>query len=125
MHLYHPDFSPDGKYIAANYGDPFYNKLPQLAICPFDGGKPIKVITLPRDSILYNRMRWSPDGKSIVFKDYRQGLWRLDMTADKPEKLDLLEDFRVHHLAWSKNGKQFVYAGGVEVHEIIILENFR
>ncbi|NNF00460.1 MAG: hypothetical protein HKN25_15685 [Pyrinomonadaceae bacterium] len=120
-----PAVSPDGRTIAASYGDPFFNELPRLAIFDIAGGKPKKVFTLPRDSILYNRMRWSPDGKSIVFKDYRQGLWRMDLNADKPEKLDLLEDFRVHHLAWSIDGRQFVYAGGVEVHEIIILENFR
>ncbi|MBC7911873.1 MAG: serine/threonine-protein kinase, partial [Pyrinomonadaceae bacterium] len=50
--------SPDGKLIACSYwteqpGSPFV-----LALIPFDGGEPVKTLTLPNTAV-----RWSSDGR--------------------------------------------------------------
>jgi Tol biopolymer transport system component/DNA-binding winged helix-turn-helix (wHTH) protein len=119
-----PMVSPDGNRLAARQNIPRDAYLSHIAIFPIEGGKPLKIFPAPA-GILYNRLKWSPDGRSIIYKDNKQGLWRHDIETEQREKIDLEDDFRVSHFAFSNDGKKFVYSGGVEVNEIILLERSR
>ncbi|HVF46224.1 MAG TPA: winged helix-turn-helix domain-containing protein [Pyrinomonadaceae bacterium] len=119
-----PAVSPDGKYIACSYRDSPDAVGNVIAILPIAGGRPVKVFQAATNGILYNRLRWSPDGRSVIYKDIVQGLWRQDLNKEKPEPVMGVEDVRVFHFAFSADGK-LVYSGGIPMREIVILENFR
>ena len=66
-----------------------------------------------------------PDGKAIIYKDERQGLWRQVLDEEKPEMVKGFEELRVRHLAWSFDGKNLAYTSGATTQEILLIENFK
>ena len=118
------DVSPDGKYIACAFGKAVEAADKRIAVLPIDGGSPVKSFKIAKHGIVFNRLRWSPDGKSIIYKDFVQGLWRQDLDKEKPEAIKGFDDLRVFHFAYSADGK-LVYSGGIPMREIVILSNFR
>ncbi len=116
--------SPDGKYIACSYGKAFDAVDKRIAIFPVDGGKPLKILNIDKNGVMFNRLRWSPDSRAIVYKDLVQGLWRQELDAAKPMRLPVPDNYRVIHFDYSAVGK-LVYSGVVQMREIVILSNFR
>jgi Tol biopolymer transport system component/DNA-binding winged helix-turn-helix (wHTH) protein len=116
-----PAVSPDGRYIAYAYGKYDSNPNPLLKIIPFEGGPPIKTFEVPIGAAIYNRLRWTPDGKAIVYKDELLGLWRQNLNSDKPERIPLPGDLRVYHFTYSPDGTM-IYAAALPIGEIVILE---
>lgn len=96
--------SPDGKYIACSFGKATGGSKKRIAVYPIAGGEPVKVFETAVHAVLYNRLRWSPDGKAIVYKDDVQGLWRQDFDKEKPEEMKVFNDQRVFHFAFSPDG---------------------
>jgi Tol biopolymer transport system component len=118
-----PAVSPDGRFIAFGTDEESDENPNQvIKVIPFEGGEPIKSFELPVSGIWYNRLRWSPDGKAIIYKDEVQGLWRQNLNSDKTERMEGLDDLRIIHLAVSN--KELIYSGGIPMREIVILENF-
>jgi len=118
-----PAVSPDGKFVAFGTDEESdANPNQVIKVIPFEGGEPIKSFELPVSGIWYNRLRWSPDGKAIIYKDEVQGLWRQNLNSDKTERMEGLDDLRIIHLAVSN--KELIYSGGIPMREIVILENF-
>jgi Tol biopolymer transport system component len=115
-----PAISPDGKFIACQWGrDVDYAKR-GIAVLPIDGGTPIRFFSVALRAALYNRLIWSPDGRSILYKDETQGLWKQDIDKKNPEPIVGLEDFRFYHMASS--GTDLIYSGGVIKRDIEIIE---
>src|SRR5262249_39659250 len=114
--------SPDGKYIACARGRPEGTSEVGggIGVMRSDGGEFVNIFPLPFTSVLYNRLRWEPGGKAIIYKDVMQGLWRQDLNGKPAEHLPELEDFRVIHLASSSN--DLIFSGGRKMRDMIILE---
>lgn len=119
-----PVVSPDGKFIACVYGVAVDANAKKIAILPISGGDPVKVFSLAKNGIGFNRLRWSPDGGAIIYKDLVQGLWRQDLKKEKPDAVLGFDDTRVFHFAHSVDGR-LIYSGGIPAREIVILSNFR
>ncbi|MDQ3650434.1 MAG: winged helix-turn-helix domain-containing protein [Acidobacteriota bacterium] len=116
--------SPDGKYIA--YLAPPEAPGVRLMIMPFEGGEPVKSFAVPETGLPGRRaMRWTPDGKAIIYKDDLRGLWRQALEAEKPQLVKGFEELLVRHLAWSFDGKELAYTSGPTTMEIILIENFK
>ncbi len=109
-----PAVSPDGKLLAYSAGQ-------RISIMQVEGGPVISTLEAPSNAVLYNRLRWSPDGRAIVYKDLVQGLWRHELGKEKPAPVAGLEDLRIFHFAFAADGK-LVYSGGVPMREIVILD---
>lgn len=118
-----PAISPDGRFIAYAHGRSDANPNRVIIIIPFEGGAPLKTFDVPVKAVLYNRLRWSPDGKAIIYKDDLQGLWRQDLEKNEPEPVQSPDDLRIYHFAYSAD-RSLVYSGGIPMREIVILENF-
>jgi Tol biopolymer transport system component len=61
--------SPDGQFIACNYQDKEGEEF-RVAILPFAGGPPIKLLDLPPSENLSRSekaVRWTPDGRAIAY----------------------------------------------------------
>jgi Tol biopolymer transport system component/DNA-binding winged helix-turn-helix (wHTH) protein len=118
-----PQISPDGKQIA--YLESSSSMPLHLTVIPFWGSENPKVFSLPlrQPTNLAKRMRWSPDGKSIIYKDSGAGLWRQRLDTDKPEPVRGFEDLQIYQLAWSLDGKTLAYTRGANMQEIVLLQS--
>jgi hypothetical protein len=72
-------------------------------------------------------IRWTPDGKAIIYKNDAEGLWRQELDEEEPRKLLFkgFEELSIRQLAWSFDGKNLAYTVGTVTQEIILMENFK
>ena len=114
------DVSPDGRYIAylKDSGPDAIKR--RLGVMRLEDGQETAVFTLPKNAAAYNRLRWTADGKSILYKDGVQGLWRQDLDKEKPERIPAFDDLRVFHFSVLPNGG-ILYSGGVQMRQIMIV----
>ena len=120
-----PVVSPDGKLIACSYFDEQLSPNYQLAVIPFDGGRPLKTFDLPATATLWNSLRWAPDGSALDYRDTRHGVWRQPLAGGAPEKLPAFGTELIHNFSWSRDGKQLAFARGTAVNDIILIRNFK
>ena len=117
-----PAVSPDGKYIACfgYFGSPFR----RLLVLPFNGGEPLKSFPIPDNALLgRQRIHWSPDGRSIMYRGPEQGLLRQVLDEEGPQRVGGFDALRLHNFVWSFDGKNLAYASGPAVQEIILIES--
>ncbi len=121
---YKPLVSPDGKYFACEY---VLEGTEHIAIIPIEGDKPIKIIDLP----LFRNpkpVRWSGDGKSLIYIDKRtqvHNLWSQSIDGGKPKQLTFFESGQIATFALGKDGKTFILSRGNESSDVIMVSNFR
>ena len=120
-----PVVSPDGKLISCSYFDEQESPNWQLAVIPFEGGRPVKTFELPLTATLWNSLRWAPDGSALDYRDTRGGVWRQPLAGGAPEKLPGFETELIHNFIWSRDGKQLAFARGTAVNDIILIRNFK
>jgi Tol biopolymer transport system component len=118
-----PAVSPDGQFVACAYGNSVNSVYRQIALFSIDGGRPLRLFPVSPRAALYNRPTWSTDGKSILYKDETQGLWKQPLNAETPELITGIDDFRFNHLAASAT--DLIYSGGIIKRDIVVIENFR
>jgi len=124
-----PTVSPDGSQIACWYGDDQPNTLTKVAIIPFTGGDPVKVLDLPRPS--FNRaagLRWTLDGRALTYIDTINGvsnIWLLPLDGGSPKQLT---DFKTDQIFWfdfSRDGKQLALSRGTQTSDVILIRDFK
>jgi len=112
--------SPDGKYIAC-----LVSSLRRLVVIPFTGGEPVKSFPVAETAFQGMRMRWTPDGKAIIYRENPQGIWRQALDEETPQIVKGFEELAMRNFAWSFDGKSLAYASGAATQEIILIENFK
>ena len=124
-----PTVSPDGSVIACFYREDQPNAPAKVAIIPFAGGDPIKVLDLPRPSFSGPAgLRWTPDGRALTFVDTTGGvsnIWSLPLDGGKPVQLT---DFKTDQIFWfdfSRDGKQLAVSRGKQTSDVILIRDFR
>jgi len=129
--------SPDGRWIACHYLPE--QDGPKLAIIPFAGGPPVKVLDLPPTVVcLHQRGRpnagfttpfsWTPDGRAVAFVDNRDGvgnLWAQPIAGGAPVKLTHFTENGISFFAWSRDGKQIAIARTTSTDDAVLITNFR
>ncbi len=120
-----PVVSPDGKYVACAYRESKISDKMVLAVLTIDNRALYRLFKIPESATLWNSIRWSPDGKSLMYRDGRKGLWQQSLDSDTPQPVKGFENLDVQNFAWSLDGKQMAFASGSSMREIILIENFR
>lgn len=122
-----PTVSPDGKFIAYSQGV-FRPGFPStLAVMPFEGGQPFKILELP----LVVRSRdflWSADGRTLIYLDSRDkvdNLWSQSIDGGPPAKLTNFESDRIFRFDVASGGKGFALARGSENSDVVMITGFR
>jgi eukaryotic-like serine/threonine-protein kinase len=127
--MFNPTVSPDGSQIACLYREDREGSLSKVAIIPFAGGDPVKVLDIPQN-VQGNAggLRWSPDGRAITYVDTTGGvsnIWSLPLDGGKPVPLT---DFKTDQIFWfdfSRDGKQLAVSRGTQTSDVILIRDFR
>lgn len=111
--------SPDGKLLAitsfeerTGWGE---------SVVPVEGGEPVKVAQL-NDT----RLQWTPDSKSIVYIDSKNGvsnLWSQPVKAGLPRRITNFTSGVIFDFANSSDGKQIILARGSVNSDVIMINN--
>jgi len=129
--------SPDGRWIACHYLPE--QGGPKLAIIPFAGGPPVKVLDLPPTVVCLRQLgrsnagfltpfAWIPDGRAVAFVDNRDGvgnLWAQPIAGGAPVKLTHFTAEGISYFAFSRDGKQIAIARGSSTTDAVLISNFR
>lgn len=112
------EVSPDGKMFACFYR-PDKNEKLKLAVFSTDGGEPLHSFDAAAD-LAYEKLRWSPDGQSLVYAFYNSTAWRQKLAGGVPEKFLEFPDEIINAFSWSADGKQFAVAHGQELRDVVL-----
>jgi Tol biopolymer transport system component len=129
--------SPDGRLIACHYLPE--QGAPKLAILPFAGGPPVKVLDLPPTVVCLRQLSqsnegfltpfaWTPDGRAVAFVDNRDGvgnLWAQPIAGGAPVKLTHFTAEHIWYFAFSRDGRQIAIARGTSTTDAVLITNFR
>jgi len=111
--------SPDGKWIAcALVLSPLKARL---AIIPTDGSQPVRFFETAPLGNLRLGIRWANDGKSIVYRDQRIGLWRQAIDGGEPVHVQGVPAEKIYGFAWSRDNKFFAYTLGTEIRDVVLI----
>ena len=73
-----PVISPDGKWIACWQKEQTPNAPWRIAVVPIEGGEPQKYLEVRQGAAIgYSVLRWSRDGRSLIYIDERDGVTNL------------------------------------------------
>lgn len=114
----YPIFSSDGKHFAAGLRT---DKV-RLAIFSAETNQIVNQFDLPKTGTLFMGFRWSPDGRSVAFRDKNQGYWMQPIDGGEPRRIEGLPDEKLFNFAWSKDGSQFAFVRGQEIRDVVIFQ---
>jgi Tol biopolymer transport system component/DNA-binding winged helix-turn-helix (wHTH) protein len=120
----YPVISPDGKRIAYSYS---FNRQYKIAVIPFEGGQPDRIIDVAPDIDPLPYVHWSPDGQSLTYSAGRNdvyNIWVQPLRGGDPKQLT---DFKVEGrilFDWSRDGKQLVFTRRLWTADLVLLKNF-
>jgi len=120
-----PTVSPDGKLIAYSH----LNKEEELsiAVIPFDGGGTKRLFKV-QDSDAWQPVRWSRDGRAILFADKRNGLWNIwsqPINGGSPVQLTDFRAERIWYFDESWDGKRLACVFGTIVTDLVLISDDR
>jgi Tol biopolymer transport system component len=98
--------SPDGTRLAC-YVRTAPTAQGQLAFFPAAGGKPLRIVDLPR-AAQFHDLVWSPDSRSIdmvVTTSDVANLWGIDRDTGALSQVTHFSSGEILHFAWSMDGK--------------------
>jgi eukaryotic-like serine/threonine-protein kinase len=119
-----PHASPDGKLIAAFYRA--QNGAPlKIAILPFDGGQPIKILDVPET---VGGFCWLPDSTALAELETVKGvsnIWARSISDDKRKQLTDFTNGQIFNFDLSRDGKPTLFSRGQSRSDIVLITGFR
>jgi Tol biopolymer transport system component len=116
--------SPDGKLIALRFFDEQV-KANKIAVLPFAGGEPIKILDISfnfRDVGL----GWTSDSRSIIYADGRDNadnIWSLPLDSGPAKQLTNFKSGLIFAFEMSRDGKQIALSRGSQMNDVILLRD--
>ncbi len=122
-----PTVSPDGNLVACFYREDQPNAPIKVAVIPFAGGDPVKVLDISQSVTGPAGLRWTPDGSALTYIDTTNGvsnIWSLPLNGGPPKQLT---DFKADKIFWfdfSRDGKQLVLSRGTQTSDVVLIRDF-
>jgi Tol biopolymer transport system component len=121
-----PAVSPDGKLLACWYNAGRQDSRWQLRVMSLDGATLNIFDVAPTVQVQWDTpMRWSPDGKFLVYVDHRGGidnLWGQPIDGGTPKQLTKFDDTRIFAFSWLKDGS-LVMSRGVITSDVVLIKD--
>ena len=118
--------SPDGALIASwQHLNP--NNTKSVAIIPFEGGNPIKMLEIPSGSST-GVIRWTPDGQAIAYIDTRDAvsnIWSQPLDGRPARPLTEFKSDQIFRFEWSKDGKWLAIARGTVSEDVVLMHAYK
>lgn len=122
-----PAISPDGKQIAVTFVDEQATpKRWRIAVIAFEGGSPAKVFDAPNP--VTQIVGWTPDGRSLTYVETRDGvsnIWAQPFDGSPPKQLTNFNSNQIFSYAWSSDGSQLALARGVEIRDVVLVNDLQ
>jgi Tol biopolymer transport system component len=122
-----PAVSPDGKWIACEFGEISSGEAPKIALLPFEGGAPEVLLDIP-EMIQSREFRWSPDSRGLLFIKTEGGIGNIFMqpiNSGPAVKITNFTGERIYRFDVSPKGDAFVLARGTEGSNVVMIRDFR
>jgi serine/threonine protein kinase/Tol biopolymer transport system component len=132
-----PAVSADGKSIACLYREQ-ENSPWRIAIIPFEGGQPTKLLDVPAgyntaqislDGIIIPQpVHWLPDGCSLAYSVTRDGfsnIWSMPIDGGAPKQLTNFTSDQIAYFDLSRDGKPTLFSRGATTKDVILISGFR
>jgi Tol biopolymer transport system component len=119
----YPTVSPDDKWIAF-YKFDTQDRKTKAVIVPFDGGAPVKTLVYTFDPMPW--LRWSPDGRSLIYNVTNKGatnLWRLPIDGGAPQQITDFKSEQIWYFDFARDGKQLAVARGTLTTDVVLINS--
>ncbi|MDQ3258978.1 MAG: hypothetical protein M3R15_34805, partial [Acidobacteriota bacterium] len=120
-----PTVSPDGTLIACRFRDQQADAW-KVALIPFAGGPPVKLLDIPLVDFEHSHLRWTPDGRALLYINARDGvsnIWSQPIDGSPPRQLTAFDSNVIYSFDLSRDGKQLAIARGNENSDVILVTN--
>lgn len=113
--------SPDGRYLAAGITT---DKL-RLAVFDTTTFERLSTFEMPSSSHVSIGTRWTPDSRSVVYRDWFDGYWMQKVSGGEPFHMEGLPHEKLYNFAYSKDGKQFAFVRGHEIRDVVLIPTIK
>jgi Tol biopolymer transport system component len=116
-----PVISPDGKLVACQYRSGVPTEGAVLGILSIDRGDTIQLF-----KISLNQYRWTPDSKSILYVDHKEGVgnvWSQPVGGGPPKQLTQFKSGQMFSFDWSRDGKQSLASRGSTSADVVLIKD--
>ena len=122
-----PTVSPDGKFIAFWHNDGQQNSRWRLKVINFEGGATFNIFDVAATVQVQwdTPVRWSPDGKYLVYVDHSGGidnLWGQPIHGGAPKQLTNFDEGKIFAFGWLKDGG-LVTSRGVITADVVLIKD--
>ena len=115
--------SPDGKMVAfVSVTGAMPNYRVQWIVVPSTGGAPL--YSLNAELRAGQRLRFTPDGKSLAYIINERGvsnLWAMPLTGEAPKQITDFKSDLIFDFGWSEDGEQLALSRGQVSSDVILL----
>ena len=121
----YPSISPDGKMIACSGRNEPKREL-SILILPFEGGQPLKRIEFPGGSFSGNRIRWTPDGKALIYTANLGGptaIIKQSLGGGRPKEIARFDERELSDFGYSIDGQFLAVTRGAWQHDIVLISD--
>lgn len=113
--------SPDGKYLAAGITT---DKL-RLAVFDTMTFEKLKTFEMPPFAQVSIGTRWTPDSRSVVYRDWFDGYWVQNFSGGEPFRMEGMPHEKLYNFAYSKDGSQFAFVRGQEIRDVVLVPTLK
>ena len=95
-----------------------------LLVLPSTGGSPLKRMDLPGDTFAGYRIKWTPDGKSLIYMAQREGaigVYKQSLNGGPLEELVRFDQDELFDFDYSADGQFFAVTRGGWFHDVVLI----
>jgi Tol biopolymer transport system component len=118
-----PAVSPDGKLIACLGRDELRC---EILLLPIEGGDPVKRIEFPGPFFSGTRIKWTPDGKALVYAVAQGGsaaIFTQSLAGGAPEETASFDEDELFDFSYSTDRRLLAVVRGGWQHDVVLISD--